>query len=53
MKRVSVKLKTPSVSGKAVIAIPRQVLPKTDKLDVVVGEIINPSHFYIQLGKAS
>ena len=52
MKRVSVKLR-PSMSGKAVSAIPRQVLHRTDKFDVVVAEIINPGHFYLQLGKKS
>ena len=32
--------------------IPRQGLTKFDKFDVVVGVIINPGHFYLQLGKS-
>ena len=53
MKIVSVKLKIPSasVSGRSRLAIPRQGLPRDEKFDVVVAEITNPGHFYLQLGK--
>ena len=55
MKIVSVKLKIPSgsVSGSSRRAIPRQGLPRVERFDVVVAEIINPGHFYLQLGKFS
>ena len=46
IKRVTVTLKRPS-------GLPRQGLPRVDSFDVVVGEIINPGHFYLQLGKSS
>ena len=51
MKIVSVKLRRPSVDGRTQLAIPRQCLPNKEKFDVVVGEIINPGHFYLQRGK--
>lgn len=50
MKIVSVKLRRPSVDGRTQLAIPRQCLPNKEKFDVVVGEIINPGHFYLQRG---
>ena len=55
MKIVSVKLRRPSASGngKTPLAIPRQCLPNVEKFDVVVGEIINPGHFYLQRGELS
>ena len=57
MRIVSVKLRRPSaaVSGKGQLAlsIPRQFLPSVDKFDVVVGEIIDPGHFYLQRGRSS
>ena len=48
IKVVTVTLKRPA--GQRVI--PRQGLAMVDKFDVVVGEIINPGHFYLQLGKS-
>ena len=47
IKVVNVTLKRP---GQRVI--PRQGLTKFNKFDVVVGVIINPGHFYLQLGKS-
>ena len=49
IKQVNVTLKRPAGQR----FIPRQGLTMFDKFDVVVGEIINPGHFYLQLGKSS
>ena len=55
MRIVSVRLRMPpaSVSGRGQFVIPRQCLPNVEKFDVVVAEIINPGHFYLQRGKSS
>ena len=56
MRIVSVKLRRPpaaSLSGRGQLVIPRQSVPNVDQFDVVVGEIINPGHFYLQRGQSS
>ena len=57
MRIVSVMLRRPSAAvnerGLLALPIPRQPLPYVDQFDVVVGEIINPGHFYLQRGQSS
>ena len=55
MRIVSVRLRRPpaSLSGRGQLVIPRQSVPNVDQFDVVVGEIINPGHFYLQRGQSS
>ena len=52
MKEVTVKLK-PSKRDAAVISIPVQIVPDMETFDVVVAEIKDPGHFYVQLGRSS
>ena len=49
---MTVKLK-PSKRDAAVITIPVQIVPDLETFDVVVAEIKDPGHFYVQLGRSS